>query len=108
MLIATKVSNVIKDHDIISSPGYVHFHLEGDEKSRSIIGGIISMILNGFLLFIIIDNGIRMFSLSEPYTASFTEKMDTSSDQSPFMDMSKILLEITEGTPDLTIDISEY
>ena len=60
----------------MSKPGYNHFHFEGDEKSRSVTGGIISLILKSFLLFIIIDNSIRMFSLNEPYTASFIEKMD--------------------------------
>ena len=75
-MIVTKLSNIIKDQDIVSKPGYDHFHFEGDEKSRSVTGGIISLILNSFLIYIIIENGIRMFSLSEPYTSSFIEKMD--------------------------------
>ena len=89
-MIANKISNFIKDRDIISQPGYFHFHFEGDEKSRTVTGGIMSIILNCFLFFIIIDNGIRMFSLSEPYIASYTEKIDVSKDYNhlPFMNMS--------------------
>ena len=102
-----KLSGLLADQDIITNSGYVRFHFERDEKSRSVIGGIISIILHMFLLWIIIENGIRMFSRAEPYTASYEEKVDVTQDAGhlPFIHMSKILLEITQGSPDATVDI---
>ena len=51
-----------------------------------------------------------MFSFDEPYTASFEEKMGGShiDEHVPFLHMSKLLMEITVGTPDVTVEFDKY
>jgi len=58
---------------------------------------------------IVIENGIVMFDRDEPYIVTIEEKFDAEEHgELHFNDMSRLLMEMTEDTPDKTINIMEH
>ena len=57
----------MRDRDSLSEPSYTLFHFKGDDKQKSVFGGIVSMVATALLIRIIIENGYKWFTRGSPY-----------------------------------------
>ena len=57
-----KLNYLIKSTDYMTSPGYRLFHLNGDVKYRSTFGGIFTILLFLFVLYVAIIRAFQYFN----------------------------------------------
>lgn len=53
--------NFIKNQDTISSPGCRLFHLNGDIKHKSYLGGMASIIIYAIVLYVAVTKGFELY-----------------------------------------------
>ena len=108
MGILTWIGNWIKSSDEINLLGYSQFHFKGDEKQKTIAGGVATLFVSGSMFYIAVSKGIGMFQRVNPDISSVKEAMLY--DQVGVIkvtDVSKTMLEISEGGPDSTVELTE-
>ena len=57
----------MRDQDNLSEPSYTMFHFKGDDKQKSVFGGMVSLIALALLIRIIIENSYKLFTRGSPH-----------------------------------------
>ena len=93
--ICEKVTDFLKGWDGITEAQCNNFKIKGDVKSKSVIGGICSLISTGFLIRIMVENGYYMITREYPDLFSIEKPFDGNNyARKNWRSMSKLMMEI--------------
>lgn len=71
-----KVFEYITDADELTPPQASNLHFKTDYLQKTFIGGLISMGVSLYVVYVAITKGIQMFSFDGPTITSIAEKMN--------------------------------
>lgn len=57
----SKINLYIKSKDLMTSPGYRMFHLNGDVKHKSCVGGIVSMMIGCCVIYVALTKALHYY-----------------------------------------------
>ena len=101
-----KFTSYIRSWDDITEPSCNNFKMQGDDKQKSFIGGIASMICFGFLVNVAYDSAYKIYFKTSPSIVALERSFDVNEPEMfTLHNMTKILLEFSEGGPDNTIEL---
>ena len=55
----TKMNYFVKSLDLMTSPGYRMFHLNGDVKYKSSFGGVVTLMIGCFVLYVALTRAMH-------------------------------------------------
>ena len=76
MSLTKKISNFVREQDEIVSPSANELHFNTDFKQKSMAGGIASLLVSGYVMYMVYSNGRKMLTLDNNNYKSLEEQMD--------------------------------
>ena len=65
-MIISKLISIISNRDIIVDPSALKLHFDGDVKIKTMIGGLLSIAIEGYVIYTAVKKSINMLSYSDP------------------------------------------
>ena len=107
MQIKKSISSFIRERDEIVSPNASNLHFNTDLKQKTMIGGLASLLVSCYVIFMVIIQGKKMIYRLENSYKTLEEQMNYEEvGQQPLSLMSKPLFEILENG-DNTVDLGD-
>jgi len=89
------ISSWVRDKDEIVEPGASQLHFQGDSKQKTFVGGLASMAVTGYFLFMVYTNGRKLIMKGDNSINSLMEQMNYGEVGKVYLDkMAKPLLEV--------------
>jgi hypothetical protein len=70
------IAHWIRDKDEIVEPSAHTLHFQGDSKQKTMVGGIASMSVTAYLLFMVYTNGSKLIGKDDNQITSLMEQMN--------------------------------
>jgi len=108
----TKAKNWLADSviesDELVAPSNENLHFAGDTRQKTLIGGILSLFVTGYMIQMGWKRGVKMVDFDNSYLSSVTStfEMEDDADDPLFVDMSVPMLEILNGSMDDTVELT--
>ena len=88
----------IKTRDTIAKPSAEKLHFNQDQKIKTLLGGILTFLIEMYMIYLIITNTIKMLNFRNPYITQIHGKFQYELETVSIDKFSKTVLEIWEGT----------
>ena len=93
-----KLQNFVKRHDSMTGMSYTLLHFDEDKKSKSLVGGLASLIVEAYVLYFSMKNLHRMVIKVDPAIISTENGMDPEfdNDEVKMVDVSKPMFSVID------------
>ena len=65
-MIINKIVSLISDRDIIVDPSVLKLHFDGDLKIKTLIGGMLSLFIEAYVIYTAVTKSINMITFDDP------------------------------------------
>ena len=77
--------NSVRGYDELAQMTYMRLYCDGDKKSRTFIGGVLSLLIRGYVMYIGIRNLVKMFIFETPYVKTIERGIEGENDDKVYL-----------------------